>query len=383
MNNKADVIVIGAGIIGLSIAHELLKRGRSVLLLEKEKMPGMGETSKATGGIRLQFSSEDNIKLSLLSRERYLNFDKEFGLGIDFYQQGYLFMAIKPEHLEKLRQGGKLQKRLGVKTEFLTIAEVKRIMPAMKTDDILGGSICRQEGHADPSLAVQGYVKEVKQLGGVIVEDREVIAFLIRDKKVYGVTTAQGDFMAPVVINAAGPFSAKVAALAGIDLPITAHKRHVMVTAPLEAVPDNLPLVIDMESGWYMKKENRGGIIMGGTDRKNLPADNDLVDQPSLYGIIEAAVSRVPVLAEAHIVTSFAGLRSMSPDDHAILGQVSAVSGFYCAAGFSGHGFMHAPAVGMIMADLIIQGKTNVINMDNFSPERFLKVNSVKETYVF
>jgi sarcosine oxidase subunit beta len=384
VEERTDIIIIGAGIAGLSIAYELLYAGcGKVVVLEKEPLPGMVETAKTTGGIRFQFSDELNIKLSLIARKRLAKIEEQENWPIDFHKTGYLFLASTDEHVKTLKEGQEIQHKLGIPSQFLDNSQIRQKLASFSLDDVLGGSICPWEGHADPSRVVDYYVRQIKQRGGEIRTRVNVTGIIVNNGAVAGVETEDGRIMAATIVNTAGRYASHIASMAGVSVPVTAHKRHVMVILGGVKLDKSTPLIIDMATGWYMKVEAGGSMLIGGTDRVGKPSMEETPDPEAFDVMIEAAIGRVPGLENAGVVRSFAGLRSMSPDDLPVLGEDHRVKGFFHACGFSGHGFMHAPAVGLITADLVKEGKTDRIDVSAFSTRRFESACPRREGYVF
>jgi len=381
----ADVVVIGGGIIGCSIAYHLLARaGRlRVVLLEREAELGTGATARATGGIRHQFSSATLIRLTRLSLPTFLRFEEEFGRSADFVPHGYLFVTAEPDRLEGYRRAVALQRSLGVRSRILAPEEMRDLLPQLATADLLGGSFCPDDGSADPHGALQGFVTRARALGLQVLTRAEVVAIDREGERVAGVRTATERVAAPVVINAAGPFADRVAHLAGVEIPSRPYRRQVLVVEPPPELPEVFPLIVDGDSGFYVHRQGRSALVMGGTDKDSRPGTEIAVDWEAFEPVLSAAARRVPPLAEAKVMRAYAGLRDLTPDYHGILGQIPEVSGFYVACGFSGHGFMHAPAIGRLMAELIVDGRARSLDLAPLSPERFRAGRSETEAQIF
>ncbi len=382
----ADVAIIGAGVVGLSTAYELALSGmRNISVLERERRPGMGTTAACTGGIRLQFSSPANIEFSRYGLEHFSSFDRELEADIGFSQNGYLFLITAESDLPMYEAGRRSQASRGVETQLVERDWIEDIAPFLSTGDVLAGSFCAQEGHADPHGVVQAYLRALRRYGIRVRTDTEVTGIQLEGNRVTGVATPHGSLAAGAVVNSAGPFASRVCRLAGLDLSVTPRKRHVMAIKPAVELEPNLPLIVDGRSGWYLKAEPGGIALMGGTDRDGSVSLETSVEPDVLDGIIAAAVERAPGFAEAGLIETIVGTRSLSPDDHALIGPIPGVNGFYCAAGFSGHGFMHAPAAGKALAELITTGRSHTFDLTAFDPGRFDKgcPGSCAERYVF
>lgn len=391
--DTADVVIIGAGVVGASIAYHLVRNNKKIKLvvLEKEQFPGMGATGTCTGGIRHQFSSKINVELTKMSLPHFKRFNAEIGYPIYFRQRGYLFTTGDKRKLESLRRTVQLMCELGVSADFYGTGEVKKYIkrnyPYVEINDLKGASYCPLDGYADPYGVTEGYLRKARRLGARIFTEEEVLGIRVRGGMVQVVETSKRAVAAETVVNAAGPYCAEVAALAGVKIPAKPYRRQVYVCRPLEPFGADTPLVIDIDSGFYLHVEKNGTLILGGTDRDFYPGFNTAVDWSLLDNFIAAAVKRIPVLENAEINKAYVGIRSITPDYNGILGETK-VKGFYCAGGFSGHGFMHAPAIGIIMASLIDKGSFPGLDLSPLSPERFenafaLEENKVQEKIIF
>ncbi len=370
---QADVLIIGGGIIGMSVAYHLLRKmpDLRVAVLEKEEAPGLGATSKATGGIRYQFSTPTNIQLSLLSRPEWETFGEQFGVDMGYTRHGYLFVTASPETMAGLQGQATLQQGLGVPTQVLTPADIHALVPAMHTSDLCGGTICPWDGSGDPYSALTGYWHRARELGARVLTDCPVTAVTRAADRVTGVRTPRGDWAAPVVVNAAGPYAGEVGRLAGVDVPVQPYKRSVFVAAPLPELGARLPLCVDLDTGWYVHQDRQGNLLLGGTDKISYPGYDTVVNWDDLQRVLTAGVQRFPGLEQAQVGRAYAGLREITPDFHAILGPAPELFGFYLACGFSGHGFMHAPAAGRLTAEFILDGSARSLNAAPLLLERF------------
>ncbi|MGH7370070.1 MAG: NAD(P)/FAD-dependent oxidoreductase, partial [Candidatus Methylomirabilaceae bacterium] len=380
MAHVGEVAIIGGGVVGLSIAYHLAARGcRGVCVLERGLI-GQGATAKATGGIRQQFSREINVRLSQESLKQFERFEEEMGTSAHFRQVGYLFLASRESDWAWLQEAASLQRRLGVPVELLTPGEARRLVPGVRIDDLLGATFCGTDGIADPYAVVQAFAREARRLGVRILESREVTGIRVEAGSVRGVSLRGGEeVVADVAINAAGVQAQKVGLMAGIDIPVEPHHRQVFVAEPLGALPGPIPLTVDLRSGSYEHVEANGGIVMGGGDHGDRRGFDEGLDWSRLPRLIEAVTHRFPALEAARIGRGWAGLREMTPDELAIVGSVPEVRGYFVAAGFSGHGFMHAPAIGLLMAELILDGKVSTIDISALSLDRFRRGSLVPE----
>ncbi len=368
MKSSASVVIIGGGIQGTSIAYHLAQRGvRDVVLIEAD-IVGSGSSGRSAAMILLQMSREMTIRLSQESFKEYLHFDEELGADIGYKLIGYLNLATK-EIAAELRTQVALQRQLGVPTEILSPQDIARLVPAVNVDDIEFGSICWQDGVIDPHSVMQAYVQNARRLGAEIGEKIEATGITIEKGRVVGVQTSAGFISVPIVVNAAGARAAQVASWVGLKLPITNYKRTVFITDRFDEIPDDTPFVMDLAVEWYFRKEGKG-VLMGMGVEESTTFEPQL-DWEYLDAMIERALHRAPILANARAMRGWAGLRSLTPDDYPILGRASNVEGFINACGWGGHGVMHAPIGGRLIAELIADGKTTTMDLAPFRLERF------------
>ena len=371
MKRTAEVAIVGGGIIGTSVAYHLAVRGvKNVVVFEREDALGTGSTGKCAGGVRLQFSNPANVAMSQLSVAALKRFEEEIGTPIDFRQNGYLFVLTDETQLETFRESASRQRELGVPVEVLTPEEARRLVPEMATDDLVGATFGAQDGITNPHALVQGYAKKAKELGVRFFTAVDVGAMEVFSGRVLALFANGERWDVETVVNAAGPWAARVGEMVGVEIPVQPYRRMVFVTTPLEWIPDGFPMLIDWGTGVYMHKES-GGMLMGESDHDEPPSFNQGVDWDFLARVSEHATRRLPKLAEAEIRTGWAGLYETSPDHNAILGFLPGLENFVCANGFSGHGMMHAPAVGLSVAELITEGASKSVDLTFYSIDRF------------
>jgi sarcosine oxidase subunit beta len=373
MTATADVVIIGAGIIGGSVAFHLLERDPRlrVTVLEAEGDVGTGSTAKATGGVRFQFSTETNIRLTLLSYRYFTDAEAILGRSVDFLRHGYLFVTTDQAALERSRQAVALQRSLGVRSDVLAPAEIRSHLEHLVVEDLAGGTFCADDGSADPHGMLQGFLASGRRRGLRVLVGHRVIGLVRDGARVVGARTPHGDFHAPVVINCAGPHADQVGALAGVEIPSKPYRRQVMVTDPLPILPEVFPLIVDLDTGFYVHRQGKSAVLMGGTDKDLRPGLDTTVDWEAFSAVFQAAARRVPPLAEAKVMRAYAGVRDLTPDYHGILGPVGGVPGLHVACGFSGHGFMHAPAIGLLMAEVVLDGRPSSMDIGALSLDRF------------
>jgi sarcosine oxidase subunit beta len=377
MKKTADIVIIGGGIIGVSIAYYLGKMGaKNVILFEKDLI-GAGSTGLCAGGIRRQWSTEVNMHFAMKSFEIFQNFEEEFGASSEFHQIGYLFLARDEEELESFKKNIELQNRFGVPSQFLTHEEVKKEWPFLNLEDVAGGAFCDTDGYAGPNEVTQAIAKGARRHGVEIFEKTEVISMEMAKDRIVSVSTRDGQVETRTVVNAAGPYAANVGRLAGVEIPVNPIRRQLFVTNPFDKIPPSVPLTIDHKQNFYFRREGECVLLSGPQDEK--PSFNLTTDFNSMVETAEKATYRVPVFEETNIARGWAGLYEISPDNHAILGKVSEVEGFILAVGFSGHGFQHGPAAGMVIAELIWNGKSESIDIDPLALTRFKEGKAIKE----
>jgi sarcosine oxidase subunit beta len=364
----ADVVVIGAGCIGASVAFRLAARGARVVVLEREPMAGTGSTGHCAGGVRQQFSTAVNVLLSKASVAILERFQEETGSDAGFDQCGYLFCLADEATWREFQSQLSLWRSLDVPARALTPAQAREIVPGLETADLVGCTFCPTDGIADPHLVTQGFVGAARRHGALFELGRAATGVRVEGGRVRGVLTDAGEIACPVVVNAAGPYAAEVAKWAGLELPVAPVRRQMFTTQPLPWVSERFPMIVDMKSGVYMHRES-GGILVGLADKNEPPSYNTNIDFEFRDLVFSLAMERVPALGDAAYRAGWAGLYETTPDHNAILGPVPGLAGFQCANGFSGHGFMHSPAIGQVIAGLILDGKSP-IDVSELSIER-------------
>ncbi|OLB09295.1 MAG: hypothetical protein AUG14_02290 [Candidatus Rokubacteria bacterium 13_1_20CM_2_68_19] len=369
---SADVVIIGGGVVGCSLAYHLALRGlRDVLVVERDAV-GSGTTSKAAGGIRAQFSTETEIRFSLESIAVFERFVEEFGLDPGYRKIGYLFLISDRDDLAGFQERMALQRRLGVDVRLISPEDARALVPALHVDDLIGAVWGPQDGMAGPAEVTAGYARRARELGARIEEGVDVTAVVVEHGRVTGVRTAQGDVGTRIVINAAGPTAARVAKLAGVGIPVLPRRRHIFYTEPFPEIPGPVPLTTDRASGFYFRKE-MDQLLLSPGDVEDIGADLAVpVDWSRVEETVEKALHRLPIVEKARVAGGWAGLRPLTPDDHAIIGWAPGVEGFFLAVGFGGHGFQHSPATGRHVAEWLVEGKPS-LDLSLFDPARFAR----------
>jgi sarcosine oxidase subunit beta len=367
----ADAVVVGGGVMGASTAYHLARKGvRNVVLLEREPFLGQMSTGQCAGGIRHQFSSEINIRLSTESIRMMERFPEELGQDVGLRFCGYLFILTREQDLPTFRENVAFQHTVGIDTTWLEPEDVAQVVPELNLDGVLAGTIYDRDGLADPSGVVQGYAAGARREGVTILTETEVTGLRVDDGRLVGVDTARGAIDTPVVVNACGAWAPHLGKMVGVDIPIDPIRRQVVVTAPIPDLRPDFPFAIFFADSLYFHPEGQG-ILTGQSNNDETPGYRLDVDADWEARHMEAAVERFPLLGEAGFLTHWAGLYEVTPDAHPILGRVPAVEGFYVMAGFSGHGFMHGPAAGLLMAEEIVDGKAHTVDIDPFRIDRF------------
>lgn len=381
----ADVVIIGGGIVGSSIAYHLTEAGcKNVVVLEREKHQGKGSTGKSMGGVRAQFSTPVNIRMSLYSIPFYASFEERTGHDSGYRPQGYLFLATQAAHLAYLKTNMEKQVALGLKdVRLLEAAEIHGMYRQLRSDDIMGGSFCSTDGFVDPYSAMNGFMARAIESGARIVKSAEVAGISTDAQGVASVVSTQGNFATRVVVNAGGAWAKAVAQMVGVDLPVEPLRRMLVPTEPFDDFPHTAPMIIDMSTGFHFRPEGRG-FLLAWADKEEESSFSTDFDPAFIEKILTHAADRVPVFENVAVnpKKAWAGLYEMTPDHHPVLGAVPEVKGFFCANGFSGHGVMHAPATGKILADLILKGKTDLIDAPLLDINRFREGRMIHETAV-
>ena len=385
MTDTADVVVVGGGAMGTSIAYHLAAaRAGRVVLLEREVALGLGSTGRCAGGFRHQFSSEINVRLSLASVRLIRSFTEEHGLPLDVHAEGYLFLVRDAVSWVAHRAAAAMQRSLGARVEELDGAAVGELMPGVALDGIVGATFGPDDGIADPSGLTNGYATLARRAGVEIRlgVDASGIRMTADGSAVSGVDTTAGRIDAPVVVNAGGVWASALAATCGLDLPIEPQPRHVIVTSEFAGRPERRTLVIDTTTMFYFHREG-AGVLMGMPRLRDAVAtfETAVDDRWIAEELLPAAVRVFPALESAGLARSWVGLYEMTPDRHAILGPVEGLDGLYLAVGFSGHGFQHAPIVGKVIAELIT-GATPSVDVSSLRLERFARGELIGESHV-
>ena len=402
MTETAEVVIIGSGIVGSSVAYHLAEQGcTDVLVIEREAHQGKGSTGKSMGGVRAQFSTPVNIQMSRYSIDFFSRFDEVVGHPADYRAHGYLFCATSERHLEYLKTNRERQLALGVKNvELVSREDIVKFVPQLRVDDILGGTFCQTDGFVDPHSVMMGFMLKAREHGVRLWLNTQVTGIEVErgagtagvspaldpgstTSRIIGVMTTRGRVSTRIVVNAAGPWAAQVARLAGAELPVEPLRRQLVPTEPFDGLPQRFPMVIDMSTGFHFRREGKG-ILLAWNDPEETPGFKTEFDPGFVEKILTRAADRVPRLAKAEVNPrrAWAGLYEMTPDHHAVIGPAPDVAGLYFVNGFSGHGVMHSPASGRITADLILRGHSDLVDATLLNVTRFSSGKLLEETAV-
>lgn len=367
---SAEVVIIGGGLIGLSSAYYLARAGcRDVVLLER-KWLGSGTSAHCSGGIRAQFSTEINIRLSQESLKTFENFEAEFDVDPEFRRTGYLFLATTPDEEGLFRRNVELQQRFKVPVELIGPEVAKRIVPPLNVEDVRVAAYSASDGIADPHSVLQAFARASRRLGVKILEETEVMSIGRHSQRVESVVTTVGDIAPGILVVAAGPWSGQLGKMLDVEIPVYPQRRQAFMSGPVAGFPPVMPLTIDFNWGFSIRREGPG-ILMHLGNRKDPPAFVDSPDWEFFWSCSERIAQRVPALAEAEIVKAYACAYEMTPDVHPIISRVKDTENVLVAAGFSGHGFMHSPVAGQLVADLVMKGGTDLLDIRPLRLDRF------------
>lgn len=385
---KAEIVIIGGGVVGASVAYHLTMRGaKDVLILERESEQGKGSTGKATGGVRAQFETEINIKMSLYS----LDFFNNWQFDCSYEPRGYLFFATDERQFDYLKRNVEKQKTLGVKeVEIVDTKTISEICPILNVADIVGGSFGLTDGFINPLAVMRGFTSKAKENGAKIKFETRVLSIETSGGKVKAIETNKGRIECEKIVLATGAWAKDLAKTVGVDLPVEPQKRQIVWAKSKQKLPENLPMVIDIGSGFHFRPARdftsiepvkNDEILFAYPDPDEQPSFDTNFDESFVEKVYQRAKHRSPFLSETTPILEKcrAGLYENTPDHHAILGGC-AVEGLYFANGFSGHGVMHSPATGCALAEIILDGSARFLDVSCLSFERFAKGELLHET---
>src|SRR3712207_2703746 len=365
----ASVVVLGGGVVGLSVAYHLAAGGvRDVVVLERNAF-GSGSTCRAAGGVRAQFSDPVNIALGARSLETFREFPRLFGQEIDFHEVGYLFLLDSPSAVSAFEANVALQNDLGVPSRVIGVDEACRLSPLVSPEGLLAAAYSPTDGHCTPESVVLGYASAARRAGATLLPHCAATGIDVRNDRVAGVRTGAGTIRTDAVVCTAGAWSAEVGPGVGVALPVTPLRRQVLVTEPVPGLDPHTPFTIDFQTSFYFHAEGRG-LLLGMSDPDETPGFRLTRSDGWLPRLGAAVEQRAPALAGVGIAGGWAGLYEMTPDHNALIGRADTVEGFLYATGFSGHGFLMGPAVGEVLRDLSL-GQDPVVDVTGLSAARF------------
>ncbi len=371
---SAEIVVIGSGIVGLSTAYYLARRGcRNVVVLEATEFLGGITTNQCGGGIRSQFTSSINIQLSLLSDRLRKDLESEADIPLRLQKTGYVFMASSREYVARLQAALPLLHAAGIGAQWLEKDDLAEMLPMMELHGVSGGSYHSEDGRLDVHAVVNSYKILLTRLNVQQYTEAEVVQLMVTNGRVQKVVTSRGEITTHVVINAAGPWAGKICRMVDYKLPVTTFAHQYCVTSPLDQFRSDQPTVIFQDDGiGFRHKDN--SVVFGATRprpfRHSGPPPIDKTFDKKIYKL---ASKRLPSLQSITILESLVGLYEITPDEHSIVGPLPGTEGFFCAAGFNGHGFMHAPATGYLLSELVLDGRSNTLDTQLLSIQRFME----------
>ena len=384
-SNSPEIIILGAGVIGSSVAYQLATRGARVRVLERHDRPIAGfdapsSTARATGGFRVQYGTKINTQLSLIGREMLLEFENLTGVNPGYRQCGYIFMASSQEHLQELRTSLEVQRSagLGVSHE-VSLREIASLNPTLNLEGVLGGTFCPWDGFIRPLEILRGF-REAAERAGAIFEYGLDARLEVEGSRVMGVRTQTELISSDVVVNATGAWAGELMRQAGLELEVRPARRQVASTVPTDVLPEDMPMSIFVDDGFHLRVRDGRAILLKPAQHAHENPFSLEFDSAWLPDVLESAHARVPVLRDVAIDPErcWTGLYEMSPDTHALLGRAPKLENLYLANGSSGHGTMHSPALGKLLCEMILDGKTSSLDVHALRPERFLENDPVR-----
>jgi len=358
MINKTDIVIIGGGVIGTSIAYNLAKRGiKNIVLLEKNTIAS-GSTGRCGAGIRQQFGTEMNCLLARESIKIFEQLSEELDYDIELNQGGYLILAYTEKEINQFKKNIALQQSMGINSRFISPLEAKEIAPPLNIEGVLAATFCPSDGHANPFKTNFAYAEAAQRLGVKIYTFTEVTEIERENGKIVAVNTNHGKIYTSIVINAAGGYSGEIGKMAGLELPVYSQRHQILITEPVD--PLFRPMLMSFSHNFYCQQTPHGSIIMGCGNPEEPIGGNIGSSWQFAREMARKMTQVVPLLKEIRMVRQWAGLYNVSPDAQPILGEHPLLKGFFMAIGFSGHGFMLAPITSKVVAELIIEGQTSL-----------------------
>ena len=375
MKNKADVVIIGGGVNGCSLAYQLAKRGINVVIVEKNYLSS-GATGACGAGIRQQWSTKENAELAINSVKIFENLSRELGQDIEFCQGGYLVIIHDDKEMEQAEKNVSMQRSLGLKVDILGSKEINDVVSILdvKGMNAIGATFCPTDGHANPFKTTFAYADASRRNGAEIYTHTEVVDIKIDNERITGVKTDKGTIQTSVVVNAAGVHSKDIAEMIKVKLPIVPFRKEIMATERLEPLFE--AMVISFKDGIYFSQQKEGQIVGGIPIPKERSGYKTTPTFAFIQHMAKTLTRYAPVLKHVNMLRHWTGFYDVTPDARPILGEVKEVKGFIQCNGFSGHGFMLSPMVTKLLTDLIVDGKTSDI-LESLNLERF-KVKKIE-----
>lgn len=374
MERKAEAVVIGGGVIGTSVAFHLAKLGlRDVLLLEASHLAA-GSTGRSVGMIETNYALDVDIALAKASYDEFTRFTEVTGGTADFHRRAYIETVAKVSQEGHLERTVEMGRRHGTRVRLAGPEEISAAFPELRVDDVARGLISQDAGFCDPHSVATSYAAAAQRLGATVQTKTPVERVLTDQGRVQGVRTAAGDVRAPVVVNATGPWCNELLQPLGITLPVARWQRQIFVTSPHPDIPNDRPMYIDLPGRFYFRQELSGGFVLGLVEDD--PAKESELANPETnwdfkLRAVEAAVHRVPKLAQTAIANAWSGVVTFTPDQLPILGPVKEAAGLYLANGMSGYGVMISPGVGTVLAEMIVRGESKTVDVSGLRYDRF------------
>ncbi len=366
---EASVVIIGGGIVGTSVAFNLAKLGVNNISVFEKSYISSGSTGRCGGGIRQQWTSRMNVRLAMRSVKLFRQFKRDVGMDIEYHQGGYLLLAYSDKEMEEFRNNVRMQREEGLDVELLTKEQILKKFPFMNLEEVKGGTWCPTDAHANPQIANIAYAMAIKRMGVDLNTHTSVVGIDIQNGEIVGVQTDKGYVKTNVVVNAAGGFSHEVGLMANVNIPTHSERHQILVTESVNHVLD--PMVISFQNNYYVRQTKHGSFIMGQSD-KNPAQGNDLGHTVEfLEEMAPKMIHDFPFMKHLHIVRQWSGAYNVSPDAQPIIDEAQNVSRYIFAVGFSGHGFMLAPAVGEAVAEMIVYGHSKTTDISNLGMSRF------------
>jgi sarcosine oxidase subunit beta len=387
------VAIVGGGIVGLASAYYLAEEGATVTVYEKGSV-GSGSTERSVGGIRAQYSTPVNVELSLASMAVWEEFESEFGVDIAYRRPGYLFAARDAATARAFEEQVAMQNDLGVPSELLDPEDATKVCPGLRAGEFVAATYSPTDGFADPHLALQGFAEAAREAGAGIRTKTGVTDVHRDGDEVTGIAAEGEPCDCDFVVNAAGPWARRVAAMADVEIPVAPKRRQMLVVEPETPVPEDVPLTIDLDTGSHFRPEREGAALVGGhfssANGEEAKAEDpdqgpDSFDRKVDLDWAAEAIERAGDCAtyfgpESRIRRGWAGLYAVTPDHHPIIEET--VPGLVNAVGFSGHGFQHAPATGQLVAELVLDGEDSLVDISALGSDRFETGELVEERNV-